>query len=634
MTPELWSLLSVPAVELLGWVLLHFVWQGALVAGVLAGTLVLLRGHAPSVRYAVSCAALAGLLVLPVGTGLLLSESILGSSSASPAPVAAVGGVGPSAVGPSPSPVEGATSLRTRMASWIRPALPWIVFGWAGGVLLFSARLAGGAWRVRRLRWASTPAPARWQDRLEALADRLGLRSNVALQVSGRVDGPLVAGWWRPVVLVPTGLLTGMPPEQVEALLLHELAHVRRHDVLVGRLQAVVEALLFFHPATWWISRQVRQAREACCDDLAVQAGADRTAYARALTSLAERSLAAPRPAGALAANDGALLARIRRLLSSGEPSSQRAHRLSMAVALFLLAALPLAVAACASQQSTTESGATGDAPPREQANPSQAFPSPSEAETEARAVIVPDDSARRAVPDGNEPVEMDSLDKRALAFRFGGEGVDTLDAPDLGVFFRSDSLEKELRLFLDADSLERSLHGLRLHSDSLARHLRTQFDLDSLKHRALQVQRRADSLREEALRGQFQPDSLAHRFGMLLRDSTFSFGPGGWDPEVLEGGFGVFLRRPDTADVEALMFGGSDLDVDSLQRRADRLQHWMEHLMEQREQRGAERLRERAERLREQAEQLERRAEEMEESREQGDGRSPPRDGESGNGG
>jgi len=135
---------------------------------------------------------------------------------------------------------------------------------------------------------------------------------SVRLLATDRVDSPSVIGWLRPVILAPVGVLCGLAPEQVEALLAHELAHVRRHDYLVNVLQGIAESLLFYHPAVWWISNQIRAEREHCCDDLAVAASGDVLVYARALAELESM-----RPAhfkAALSANGGSLLRRIQRL--------------------------------------------------------------------------------------------------------------------------------------------------------------------------------------------------------------------------------------------------------------------------------------------------------------------------------
>jgi beta-lactamase regulating signal transducer with metallopeptidase domain len=205
----------------------------------------------------VSLAALVGLLVLPATTGVLLSEHVwserpethLHPAQAGPDSVSSIAAL-PSTAAQATGTGVGASWVES-VHAWLQPALPWAVLAWGLGVMILAVRWAGGAWRVRRLRRASRPAPNPWREQLERLATRMGLKGSIALRQSDRIESPMVSGWWRPVVLVPAGLLSGFPPRQVEALLLHELAHVRRHDVLVGYLQAVVETLLFFHPATW-----------------------------------------------------------------------------------------------------------------------------------------------------------------------------------------------------------------------------------------------------------------------------------------------------------------------------------------------------------------------------------------------
>ena len=139
------------------------------------------------------------------------------------------------------------------------------------------------------------------------------------LLVSALVQVPTVVGWLRPVVLVPVGALGGLPAEHLEALLLHELAHIRRHDYLVNMLQSVAEALLFYHPAVWWVSGHIRAERELCCDDVAVSVSGDALTYARALAQLESY-----RPAhlgAAVAANGGSLADRIARLLGQSRPA-------------------------------------------------------------------------------------------------------------------------------------------------------------------------------------------------------------------------------------------------------------------------------------------------------------------------
>ena len=200
--------------------------------------------------------------------------------------------------------------------------LPWVVMVWLAGAAILWMRLVGGwavAARMRSMRVRR--APPEWQDALGKLGARIGLSRPVRLLVSALVQAPTVAGWLRPVVLVPVGALGGLPAEHLEALLLHELAHIRRHDYLVNILQSVAEALLFYHPAVWWVSGHLRSERELCCDDVAVSVTGDGFTYAHALAQLE-----AYRPAhliAAVAANGGSLSDRIARLLGQPQPAAR-----------------------------------------------------------------------------------------------------------------------------------------------------------------------------------------------------------------------------------------------------------------------------------------------------------------------
>ena len=198
--------------------------------------------------------------------------------------------------------------------------MPWIVALWGLGVLFCCVRLAGGWWQARRLTFVGTrPAPAEWQRTTAMLSSRLGLIKAVRLLESTRVAVPIVVGWLKPTLLVPTAALGGLSPMELEAVLAHELAHIRRHDYLVNLLQAAVETLLFYHPGVWWVSHVVRTEREHCCDDLAVAACGDAVLYARALTAI--ETLRHDSPGMAMAVSGSPLLARVRRLLGVREPA-------------------------------------------------------------------------------------------------------------------------------------------------------------------------------------------------------------------------------------------------------------------------------------------------------------------------
>ena len=178
-----------------------------------------------------------------------------------------------------------------------------------------------------------------WIERFEPIKIKVGVRRAVALLESARVEVPTVIGWFRPVILLPIAALSGLDPADLDAILAHELAHIRRHDYLINLMQCMAETLLFYHPAARWVSGLIRQEREHCCDELAVAACGDAIRYARALASM--EGLRGPKFSLAPAANGGALLPRIRRILNPKEPSMKPARMLAcLAVVLALAPAL------------------------------------------------------------------------------------------------------------------------------------------------------------------------------------------------------------------------------------------------------------------------------------------------------
>ena len=305
---------SQPWVERLGWTLVHFLWQGLLISGLYAGARRgVARGSRPNTRYLLACAAMAVMMAAPLVTWGLLRPANTTSDyadrlhSVPPAVLNAAAILLPASVATSASVVQAG------------PFLTWVVAIWLAGAMLCWVRLAGGwavAARLRRV--LVRPAPPEWQQVLDRIATRIGLFRPVRLLVSVLVQAPAVVGWLRPVVLVPAGALAGLPSEHVEALLAHELAHIRRHDYLVNLLQSVAEAVLFYHPAIWWVSGHLRNERELCCDDVAVSVTGDALLYASALAEW--ESCRPDRLQAALAANGGSLADRIARLLGQSRP--------------------------------------------------------------------------------------------------------------------------------------------------------------------------------------------------------------------------------------------------------------------------------------------------------------------------
>ncbi len=327
MIAELAALLSSASwVAPLGRVLLDFLWQGTAIG--LGAWLILasLRNARPQTRYGIACAALVACLIAPL-SAFWRSETMPSDSAL--ATTAAIASTAPHDIETPRSIVD------MSWVSSIDTGLPWVVAIWSLGVALMLLRLIAGALWVHRLRAEATAAiDARMLQRFEALRIRMRVSPMVRLRAltddAVALASPIAAGVIAPVVILPAALLARMPSDLLEALIAHELAHIRRHDYLINLLQTVIEALLFYHPVVWWLSRRIRYERELVADDLAAQAlGAPRT-LAVALAELdrihAECSVAAPHVARfplalSQAAHGGLLMSRIQRLVQSKRPS-------------------------------------------------------------------------------------------------------------------------------------------------------------------------------------------------------------------------------------------------------------------------------------------------------------------------
>jgi GWxTD domain-containing protein len=326
---ELW--IHSAGAKALGWTLFHFLWEGAAIAGILVLALALLKPAWARARYAAACAALLG-MALAFGITLAVEwpwhAQRLTIATDGLAGLTAGGGVF----------VNG---LRGSGFRW-SDVLAWAPALWLAGVFgLYVYRL--GSWlaaqRLRRMGTCAAPEP--WQRRLRSLAGTMGLARPVALLESCLADVPIMIGYLKPAIVMPIGLLAGLPPDQVEAILLHELAHIRRADYLINLLQTGIEGLLFYHPAVWWVSGVVRAERENCCDDAVVELQGNAREYAAALYTVEQHRSRVPQ--AALAATGGSLTRRIRRLL--GKPD---ARDLSLPVfpSALLLVSLAVALAA------------------------------------------------------------------------------------------------------------------------------------------------------------------------------------------------------------------------------------------------------------------------------------------------
>jgi beta-lactamase regulating signal transducer with metallopeptidase domain len=294
--------------------LVHGVWQDAAVASLLWATLLLLKNSSANARYVACCAGLALMALLPLGTFVAVN----GVYTAEPLPA----GVGVTQSPTAQSAPDLAEYTQTRSRIWTNLSLsersrlaflqPWILPLWIVGVLIFSLRLVYAATHSIGLTTRAAPADDETLTRVACLAASLGVHRQIQVLFTDNTLGPGTIGWLKPIILLPPAAVLGLTPLQVEALLAHEIAHVRRWDYLVNLFQLLVETLFFYHPAVWWASTRIRIERELCCDDAAVRSCGDAIEYANALTAVARFPFARH---GMVAASGGTLVSRIERLL-------------------------------------------------------------------------------------------------------------------------------------------------------------------------------------------------------------------------------------------------------------------------------------------------------------------------------
>jgi bla regulator protein blaR1 len=319
------SLIPTHVAEAIGATLMHSLWQLAAVALVLIVGLALVPQRAARLRYWLALSSMGVMLVLPMATFGLLYEP----AAATPSTITT--GLTPAAyqmhgalVRP-PATIVKSIGLIDQINVFFQENAYFLFGLWILGMAALTLRFLGSCWHIHRLRKQGTQeVPQDMASRFVDLLDQVGIRRYVGIRYSSLIDTPMVIGALKPIVLLPMGLLSGLTMEQVECILIHELGHVRRWDYLLNMLQSIAEIVLFYHPATWWVSGIIRQERENCCDELVVHLKSNKVQYARALLSL---ELLRQQPTAlAMTSQGGDLASRIRRITGGPMPTKRRFH--------------------------------------------------------------------------------------------------------------------------------------------------------------------------------------------------------------------------------------------------------------------------------------------------------------------
>lgn len=312
-------------INALGWTLFHTLWQGFILAFVLGIILFILRYKSSNLRYIISLFSLTLIVGLSIFnfTNNYSSKSmnkIQGKKSELKAAnsqedktlfIDISNQVSEDNVLRNISGLE----LKNKLEG-ISKYFPTIVYLWLIGIIIFQLKFLISYFYVNRLKRTNTGTVSNfWQIRFERIRKKLKLSKAVQFLESNLIKTPMVLGYFKPVILIPTELLTGMPSNQIESVIAHELAHIRRNDYIINVLQTVIETLFFFHPAVWYISAKIRDERENCCDDIAISLHNDSIAYAKALVLIQEFSLNKHYSAVAFSGRKKHLLNRIKRMI-------------------------------------------------------------------------------------------------------------------------------------------------------------------------------------------------------------------------------------------------------------------------------------------------------------------------------
>jgi bla regulator protein BlaR1 len=335
------NLFTPALLEAMGWTIIHSLWQGALVAVLLAVVLSALKNNASANRYVVSVTALFAMLQISLFTFFMVYEP---QNAFDQLATPFVDSEIYNHYEPM-QPLQNQTTFESYLATisqTIQANLIYIVSLWFVGVLLFSIKFLGGLLYVNRLKTKMVQlAPESWQIAATEISHKLRLRKNVKVLLSDLVTVPTAIGLLKPIILMPASLQTGLSISEIESILAHELAHIRRNDYLINIFQSITEILFFYHPAVWWISSVIREERENCCDDMAVSVVGDSMLYSRTLARMNEMAVNYNYTQTALAfhGKKGSLLNRIKRLFVPKNENNVLAERFA-ATTIILVAML------------------------------------------------------------------------------------------------------------------------------------------------------------------------------------------------------------------------------------------------------------------------------------------------------
>lgn len=328
------NIFSEEFISAIGWTLLHSLWQGALIALFLGVGLLFLQKKSSALRYNIGAFAIVLTLIAFLGTFTFLYQNEVNTAQLNNESVLIVVD-GTNEVNPVSNAIQN-ENLFSIFTDYFNHHLPVIVVLWLLGVMIFSLRFLGGIAYLERLKHSQNrPLEAFWQVKMNNIKNAIGVKQSIDLLESALIKVPMVVGYLKPIILLPIGTINALSAAEVEAILAHELAHIRRNDYLINLVQSIIDVLFFYHPAVWWMSNTVRTERENCCDDLALKVTGNSLIIAKALANLEAIRMNNHQLSMAFTGNKNQLLNRISRLL--GQPMKKNNQFLESIIAVFII---------------------------------------------------------------------------------------------------------------------------------------------------------------------------------------------------------------------------------------------------------------------------------------------------------
>jgi beta-lactamase regulating signal transducer with metallopeptidase domain len=327
----------------LGWTIIHSIWQASVIGILYLLAVKSLSVYHAKLRYILSISALISILGTALLTFLLLHISF------AEAGIREMTAVNTKNSGSIPlltfSSAETMGNLcYTSLKNWLNSVamhFHQLIFIWVSGILVFTLKTAGGVCLMYRYKTRNVaPLNSDLVRIFNDIRQRLNIRKSVRYLVSDLIDVPMVIGFIKPVILVPSSIISGLTIAQIEAIIIHEFAHISRQDYLVNLIQSVIEILFFYHPVVWIISRQARIEREHCCDDTTIDVCDTSDTYVRALASLTAIRFASPVPSTSLALNGKHLYYRIKRILKMNKMKNNYHNKIIAGVFIISAAVL------------------------------------------------------------------------------------------------------------------------------------------------------------------------------------------------------------------------------------------------------------------------------------------------------